>query len=36
MFMRVAMRSSLEAHYTGALLGFRCAADLPATSRSKR
>ena len=26
-FMRVAMRSSLEAPYTGALLGFRCAAD---------
>lgn len=27
-FMRAAQRSSLEAHYTGALLGFRCAADL--------
>ncbi len=26
-FMRVAMRSSLEASYTGAILGFRCAAD---------
>jgi formylglycine-generating enzyme required for sulfatase activity len=34
-FMRVAMRSSLEAHYTGAMLGFRCAADPPATARSK-
>lgn len=27
-FMRVAMRSSLQAPYTSALLGFRCAADL--------
>jgi formylglycine-generating enzyme len=26
-FMRVAMRSALEGAYTGALLGFRCAAD---------
>lgn len=34
-FMRVAMRSSLQAHYTGASLGFRCAADPPTTARSK-
>jgi formylglycine-generating enzyme required for sulfatase activity len=34
-FMRVAMRSSLQAHYTGALLGFRCAADPKPTARSK-
>lgn len=34
-FMRVAMRSSLEAYYTGAALGFRCAADPDAASRSK-
>lgn len=27
-FMRAAMRSSLEANYTGPLLGFRCAADI--------
>jgi formylglycine-generating enzyme required for sulfatase activity len=27
-FMRVAMRSSLQASYTGSHLGFRCAADL--------
>jgi sulfatase modifying factor 1 len=34
-FMRVAMRSSLQAHYTGAVLGFRCAADPQSTARSK-
>ena len=34
-FMRVAMRSSLQAHYTGAVLGFRCAADPQPTARSK-
>lgn len=34
-FMRVAMRNSLEAHYTGAILSFRCAADLT-TATEKR
>jgi formylglycine-generating enzyme required for sulfatase activity len=34
-FMRVAQRSALQANYTGALLGFRCAADLPLASGAK-
>ncbi len=34
-FMRVAMRSSLEAPYTGVLLGFRCAADASVKAERK-
>jgi formylglycine-generating enzyme required for sulfatase activity len=34
-FMRVAMRSSLEARYTGALLTFRCAADVTVKPETK-
>jgi formylglycine-generating enzyme required for sulfatase activity len=32
-FLRLAFRASLEARYTARTLGFRCAGDVPATSR---
>lgn len=35
-FMRVAHRSALQAHYTGALLGFRCAADAQSAAGAQR